>query len=143
MAFDMNTVHLIGRLTKDPELKHTQNQTAYCKFSIANNRMAGDKEEVNFFDVTTWTKIAENCSKYLKKGSQVAITGRLEQQRWQDKDGNNRNKIEIVAQSVQFMSKANNQDGSSTPPAGAPPEAQSGSPLDIDSNLDDEDEVPF
>ena len=96
---DVNHVVLIGRLTRDPELSYLQSGTALAKFSLAVNRSfkRGDErvEEVDFFDVTVWSKTAENCSNYLKKGSQVCVMGQLRQNRWQDQDGKKRSKISI------------------------------------------------
>lgn len=105
--YDINEVVLVGRLTQDPELSYTKgNNTPICKFSIANNQTNEDKY-VSFFDVVTWNKIAENCNKFLKKGSRVIIEGRIEQNRYQDNNGQNRSKIYIVANKVQFIENKN------------------------------------
>lgn len=145
MARDINSVILVGRLTRDPELSYTQNQTAICRFSIANNRIgANQQEEVNFFDIVTWDKIATSCSQYLKKGRQVVVEGRLQQNRFQDKQtGANRSKVEVVAQSVQFTGgrQDNQQSGSSPQGQGNPPPTQAPGGLD-DGGFND-DEVPF
>tara|TARA_Y100000361_G_C11161446_1_gene347654 strand:- start:2584 stop:2997 length:414 start_codon:yes stop_codon:yes gene_type:complete len=112
---DLNKAMIVGRLTKKPELANTNNGTQVTKFSIANNRYAGQgkEEEVNYFDVVVWGKRAEVCVKFLDKGSQVAIDARLEQQRWQDKEGNNRSKVVIVADNIQFIGgKKDNQSQS-------------------------------
>ncbi|RPJ58249.1 MAG: single-stranded DNA-binding protein [Dehalococcoidia bacterium] len=111
MSKDLNQVSLIGRLTKDPELRYTATGYAICGFSIANNDCYKKdnevKEEVSFFDITAWGAMGENCNKYLKKGSMVAITGKLKQQRWNDKDTNEtRSKIGVVADQVQFLSRS-------------------------------------
>ena len=118
MAVDMNSVSIIGRLTRDPELAYTQSQVAVCRFSVANNRIgAGNQEEVNFFDIVTWDKLATTCSQYLRKGRQVGILGRLSQNRFQDKQtGANRSKIEIVALSVQFIGGQDGGSGDYNPP---------------------------
>jgi len=106
---DYNNVGILGRLTRDPELSYTGNQTPICKFSIANNkRGTNGQDEVNFFDIVAWSKVATNCSQYLKKGSQVLISGRLEQNRYQDKTGQNRSSITVVAVSVQFIGSKDN-----------------------------------
>jgi single-strand DNA-binding protein len=108
MARDLNQVIIIGRLTRDPEIKYTSTGTPVTKFSIANNagyNQGNEKKDVvNFFDINVWGNQAENCSKYLKKGSQVAIDGHLRQNRWVDQaTGKNVSKVEIVANSVQFL----------------------------------------
>lgn len=106
MANDINSVVLIGRLTRDSELKFLANGTAVGRFSLAVNRIKGSgdqrEEEVSFFEVTLWGKTAETLNPYLTKGRQVCITGELRQSRW-EQDGQSRSKIEIVANSVQLL----------------------------------------
>jgi single-strand DNA-binding protein len=103
---DLNFVTIIGRLTRDAELKYTSGGTAVCKFSIAVNRRrkAGDvwTDEASFFDVVLWGKPGEALNQYLGKGKQVGIDGELRQERW-EKDGQNRSRVEIVANSVQLL----------------------------------------
>ena len=100
MSWDINQVILVGRLAKDPELRYTQQGTPVCSFSIANNQ---GQESTSYFDIVTWNKQAENCSQYLSKGKQIAVNGRLSQRKWQDQNGQNRYKIEIIANTVQFL----------------------------------------
>ena len=113
---NFNLTVLEGRLVSDPELRYTQNGTALCKFSIANNNDYYKDDElqkqVNFVDVTTWAKLAERCNEYLKKGNRIIINGRLKQDRWQDENGGNRSKISIVGNQVQFLDLKNG-DGDS------------------------------
>lgn len=110
MAKDLNYVVIIGRLVRDPETKYTASGTAITKFSIANNdtymQNNERKEHTNFFDINVWGNQAINCEKYLKKGNQVAVSGYLRQNRWQDQNGQARSKIEITANSVQFLTPA-------------------------------------
>ena len=110
-----NKVILIGNLTKDPELKYTSSGMATAKFSLAINHKTGKcdnkKEEVDFFDIETWDKLAELASEYLSKGSAVLIEGRLKQDRWQDDNGNQRSRVKIVAQALQFMPKGDGSKG--------------------------------
>lgn len=104
-----NKVILMGNLTKDPEIRYTPNGTAVANFSIAVNRrykINGEvKDEVSFLDIVVFGKSAENCGQYINKGDSILVEGRLQQRRWESEDGQKRSKIEIVAQSVQFMSK--------------------------------------
>jgi single-strand DNA-binding protein len=106
MANDTNIVVLIGRLTRDSELRFTSSGTAISKFSIAVNRTkrSGDQreEEVSFFDIVVWGKIAEVLNPYLTKGKQVSIAGELRQNRW-EQDGQSRSRIEVVANNVQLL----------------------------------------
>ena len=103
---DTNCVVIIGRLTRDAELKSVPNGQSVAKFSIAVNRSKrqGDEfvDEPNFFDVLVWGKQAETLHQYLVKGKAVAIDGELRQDRW-IQDGQNRSKVEIVANHVQLL----------------------------------------
>lgn len=106
MANDINCVILVGRLTRDAELKYTNTGSAVSKLSVAVNRRkrSGDQwtDEANFFDVTIWGKMAESLNQYLNKGKQVAIEGELRQSRW-EQDGQSRSKVEIVARNIQLL----------------------------------------
>jgi len=111
MSNDLNNVVLIGRLTKDAEIKYTSTGKPVTKFSIANNSISNKTEYVNYFDVNVWGVQAVNCEKYLKKGSKIVVTGSLRQNRWQDQStGQVKSKVEINAFNVQFLgSKQNGQ----------------------------------
>lgn len=106
---NLNKVFLIGRLTRDPELRYTANGTAVTDLGIAVNRFYqtkdGDRrEEVTFLDVTVWNRQAENCCQYLKKGRPVHIEGYLKLDSWEDKtSGEKRSKVKIEAENVQFL----------------------------------------
>ncbi|GHV74563.1 single-stranded DNA-binding protein [Spirochaetia bacterium] len=106
MAADINHVVLVGRLTRDAELKYTAGGQAVCKFSIAVNRnkKSGDQwvDEASFFDVTLWGRQGEAVNQYLVKGKQVGIDGELRQDRW-EQDGQKRSKVEIVANNLQLL----------------------------------------
>lgn len=107
MANDLNSVTLVGRITRTPELKYTPSGTAWLNISIAVNRRkkTGDTwdDEVSFFDATIWGKLAEALSSYLEKGKQIAVQGGLLQQRW-EKDGVKRSKVSINVRSLQMLS---------------------------------------
>ena len=107
-ATNINRVVLTGNLTRDPELRSTQGGTAVCSLRIASNTRRRDAsgewvDKPNFFDVTVWGAQGENCAQYLAKGRPVAIDGRLEWREWEDKQGNKRQSIDIIADSVQFL----------------------------------------
>lgn len=110
-----NKVILAGNLTKDPDLRYTTAGMARVNFSLAVNYKTGKgdnkKEEVDFFDIEAWDKLAETMSEYLKKGSPVLIEGRLKQDRWEDEHGNKRSRIKIVAGAVQFLGSKKDGDG--------------------------------
>ena len=122
MASDINRIIIIGRTTRDLEIRYTPAGTAVASFSIANGKsytVNGEKkEQVSYFDVTVWGKMAEVMTEYVKKGQQLAIEGRLVQNRWQDQDGKNRSKVEIVLSTFQFLG-GKKESGESQPPQGA------------------------
>jgi single-strand DNA-binding protein len=100
-----NTVTVIGNVTRDPELRFTPSGMAIASFGLAVNRVWTDrqsnerKEQVSFFDIKCWAQLGENVSASVAKGNRVIVTGRLEQQSW-EQDGNKRSKVEIVADEV-------------------------------------------
>ncbi len=106
----MNKVYLIGNLTRDPELSETNSGITVCRFSIAVNRTYSSSGEVDYFNITVWRTVAENCGKFLKKGNKVAICGSLQNRSYEDKDGNKRNITDIVANEVEFLSPKNSAD---------------------------------
>ena len=103
---DVNHVILIGRLTRDAELKYTSGGMAVCKFAIAVNRRRknGDQwvDEASFFDIVLFGRAGESINQYLVKGKQVAVEGELHQNRW-EQDGQSRSKVEINASNVQLL----------------------------------------
>ena len=139
-----NKVILLGNLTRDPELRYTPQGAAVCEFSIAMNRVftskAGEKkEEVTFIEIVTWARTAEICAEYLKKGRPVFIEGRLQQDRWEQPDGQKRSRIKVTAERVQFLGG---------PPGGGParggaPEAAEAPPEAGGDLPTGEDQVPF
>ena len=110
----MNKVYLIGNLTRDPELSETTSGIAVCRLSIAVNRTYNN--EVDYFNITVWRTVAENCGKFLKKGSKVAVCGSLQNRSYEDKDGNKRNYTDIVASEVEFLSTKGNGEGEPSRP---------------------------
>ena len=108
MAGGINKVILIGNLGNDPEMRHTPNGAGVCEFRLATNEAWTDKqgqrqERTEWHRVVVWGKKAEVCSKYLSKGRQVYVEGRLRTRSWEDKEGNKRYTTEVVANDVQFL----------------------------------------
>ena len=103
---NLNSVLIEGNLVRDPELSYTPKGTAVCKFAVGCNRQWKQddevQKEVSFFDISTWTRLAEVCGEYLKKGRGVRVVGRLKQDRWTDPDGKPHSRVEIVAEHVEF-----------------------------------------
>jgi single-strand DNA-binding protein len=104
MARSINQVNLMGRLTRDPEVRSTSSGKTIASFSIAVDR-PGKDDATDFFDVTVWEKLAEIVAQYTKKGSKVYVSGRLQLDRWET-DGDKRSKISVVANDVVFLESA-------------------------------------
>jgi single-strand DNA-binding protein len=116
MAANINRVVLIGNLTRDPELRHTPSGTAVCSLRLAVNTRRKDQtgqwtEKPNYFDVTVWGQQGENCAQYLQKGRPVGVDGRLEWREWDAQDGQKRQAVEIIADSVQFLGGRGDGEG--------------------------------
>lgn len=145
---NLNKVTLMGRLTRDVELRYTPKGTAVADLGIAINRYSGTgderKEETVFVDVTLWGRQAEVAGEYLSKGRQVFIEGRLQLDSWQDKDsGQKRSKLKVVGESMQFI--GGNGDGSKS---GENRQSYQGSnrealPNHEDIDAGDGDDIPF
>lgn len=121
---DINQVVLVGRLTRDAEMKYTSGGTAVSKIGLAVNRRVkkGDTwtDEASFFDVAIWGKQAESLNPYLLKGQQVAISGELRQDRW-EQDGQKRSRVEIAANDVQLLGRPAGSEGGQARPAVSSP----------------------
>jgi single-strand DNA-binding protein len=100
----LNRVILIGRLTRDPELRYTPNGAAVCNFTLAINRKF-NREETDFIDIVVWQKLAENCANYLGKGRLAAVEGRLQVRTYETQEGQKRKVTEVVAEDVRFLDK--------------------------------------
>lgn len=106
----MNSIILIGRLTKDPDLRYTPNGKAVCSFTLAVDRpYSGDKKEADFINIIVWNKVGENCAQYLSKGRKVAVQGRLQIRSYEDDNGKKKYITEVVANSVEFLEFGNKQ----------------------------------
>ena len=114
----MNKVVLIGRLTRDPELRYTSGNAAVCNFTIAVDRPFNSNTQergTDFIPIVVWNKQAENVKNYLTKGSQVAVEGRMQVRNYDDNNGQKRYVTEVIANSVEFMGSKNSNNGSSMP----------------------------
>lgn len=166
----LNRITLMGRLTRDPELRHTGNGTAVASFSLAVERDFRDKATgqrvTDFIDVVAWRQTGEFVTKYLQKGRMAVVEGRLQMRDWQDRDGNKRRSAEVVADNVYFADSRRDSEGANNgyapaPSNYAPPASQSyggasnnyagqnnsyGSPApasDFTELSDDDGELPF
>ena len=104
----------MGRLTRDPEIRYTQNNTPVASYSIAvdRNYSKDQDRQTDFIDIVSWNKAAEFVSKWFKKGSLIVVVGRLQVRKWQDKDGNNRISYEVISEEVSFGGSKNDSDSS-------------------------------
>jgi len=156
-ASNINVVVVTGNLTRDPELRQLQSGTSVCKMRIAvNTRRKGQdgnwEDKPNYFDVTVWGAQGENCASYLSKGRPVAINGRLEWREWEGQDGQKRQSVEIIADTVQFLgsrdgggSGGNGNGGGFTGGSDLPADTSdfdSASPAGVGSSSADDD-IPF
>ena len=148
MANDINRVFMIGRLTRDPELKYTQGGTSIASFSLANNRsytvQNEKKEQVSFFNCIAWGKLGETISKYVKKGDKIAIEGRLQQRSW-EKEGQKHSTVEVVIDNVQFLGAPNGGGKSESAPMMGE-EVKDGSVASFDQQAPsdfDSESIPF
>lgn len=140
----LNRIVLMGRLTRDPELRHTQSGTAVASFTLAVDRDLKNKETgeraTDFIDIVAWRNTAEFAAKYFAKGRMAVVEGRLQMRGWTDKEGNKRVAAEVVADSIYFGDTK--KDGANTAPAasnyGAAPAGAQFAEL-----ADDDDELPF
>lgn len=117
MAKGFSKAVVMGNLTRDPETKQTNSGHSVTSFTLAVN---GRNDDVAYIDCTAWNKGGETIAQYLHKGDALLVSGRLNQSRWQDKDGNNRSKLDVVVDEFAFIGSKNNSDGSSTQTAPQP-----------------------
>ena len=114
----MNKVILIGNLTRDPELATTNSGVNYCRFSLAVQRRfstSSGEREADFINVVVWRAQAENCYKYLKKGSRAGVVGSIQTRNYEGQDGQKRYVTEVVADEVEFLSTRAAEDGKDVP----------------------------
>ena len=141
---NLNRVLLMGRLTRDPDLRYTKDGTAICKFGLAVNRTFGTgdqrKEKSTFVDVTMWQRKAEVVAEYFKKGSPIFIEGRLELDQWENEQKEKRSKLYVVAENFEFLERGSK---SATAQEDAPAGAASESGSDADLPAPKEDDIPF
>ena len=145
MAASVNRVVVVGNLTRDPELRHTPSGTSVCSLRIAVNTRRKDAsgqwaDKANYFSVSVFGQQAESCAQYLSKGRPVAIDGRLEWREW-EQDGNKREAVEIVADSVQFLGSRG--DGEGVASGGYIPADASGAPAGDFPTSPTDDDIPF
>lgn len=133
----MNKITIIGNLTRDPELRSTRDGIAVCSFTVAVNRRAkpGQPQEADYFRVTAWRGLAENCKKFLGKGRKVAVVGSVSVSTYTGNDGSTRASLDVTADDVEFLSARDGLEGTAAAPAAPKTEEFIA--------ISDEDELPF
>lgn len=141
----LNEVVLMGRLTRDPEVKKTPSDVSVCSFSIACERDIVSKQtnerETDYFDVVAWRSTADFIGKYFAKGRMIIVKGRLQKRYYDDKEGNKRNVVEVVADTVYFGESKKSAESSTTTTSESAPKPAAAVP-DFDPN-DVDDDLPF
>lgn len=133
----MNKLILIGNLTRDPELRTTPQGISVCDFTIAVNRRGGQQDEADFFRITAWRQLGENCAKYLAKGRKVFVSGAVSARTYQANDGSTRVSLEVTADDVEFLTPK--QEGAAAPTyTPQTPAAQNSGFMAVET-----DELPF
>ena len=143
----INKVILVGNLGKDPEVRYLEGGTAVANFPIATSetfkdRTSGErKTNTEWHNIVVWRGLAEIAEKYLKKGSQIYLEGKLRTRQWQDKDGNNRYTTEVVADNLQMLGKKDDSPANNASPT--PNTASTTSTPEVDKSNDQVDDLPF
>lgn len=132
----LNVVCIMGRMVFEPELKQTPSGTSVITFRIAHDRSKGEDKQVDYIDVVAWRGTAEFVSKYVKKGSLVAVTGSLQTRSYEDKAGNKRTVYEVLASNVYFAENRRKDENKAST-------AQLDAEVDFEEITDDEDDLPF
>ena len=111
----MNKVFLIGRLSRDPELRHTTSGTAVCQINVAISRPVaqGSEPQTDFINVVIWNRTAENVARYLSKGRQIAVEGRIQTRNYDNNEGKRTYVTEVIASNVEFLGSANDNNRTS------------------------------
>ena len=141
-----NRVVLAGNLTRDPELRFTNNGIPVCGFGIAVNRVRSKSEEVDFFDITAWRELGETIANYKKKGDPILIEGTLQYRTWEAQDGSKRSKVDVVADNIQFLGgRGEGGEGGAPGGGGGGQRSRSGARSQDDPGLNEEDfdDIPF
>ena len=142
-----NRVVLAGNLTRDPELRFTNDGIPVCSFGLAVNRVRSRSEEVDFFDISAWRELGETIANYKKKGDPILLEGRLQYRTWEAQDGSKRSKVDVVADNVQFLGgRSDTDDGASSGGGGGQARrggGRGGRREEVDINEEDFEDIPF
>ena len=144
---NFNRVVLAGNLTRDPELRFTNDGIPVCSFGLAVNRVRSRSEEVDFFDISAWRELGETIANYKKKGDPILLEGRLQYRTWEAQDGSKRSKVDVVADNVQFLGARGDSDDSASSGGGGGQTrhggGRGGRREEVDINEEDFEDIPF
>ena len=142
-----NRVVLAGNLTRDPELRFTNDGIPVCSFGLAVNRVRSRSEEVDFFDISAWRELGETIANYKKKGDPILLEGRLQYRTWEAQDGSKRSKVDVVADNIQFLGgRGDSEDGASSGGGGGQARrggGRGGRREEVEINEEDFEDIPF
>jgi single-strand DNA-binding protein len=138
-----NRVILAGNLTRDPELRFTNDGVPVCSFGLAVNRVRSKSEEVDFFDISAWRELGETIANYKKKGDPILVEGRLQYRTWEAQDGSKRSKVDVVADNVQFLGRPGEPQEAGAPVGGQARRGRGGDREEVDINEEDFEDIPF
>jgi single-strand DNA-binding protein len=145
---NFNRVILAGNMTRDPELRFTNDGIPVCSFGIAVNRVRSRSEEVDFFNISAWRELGETIANYKKKGDPILVEGRLQYRTWEGQDGSKRSAVDVVADNVQFLGRpGDSDDGASGGDGGGQARrgggGRGGRREEVDIDETDFEDIPF
>ena len=141
-----NRVILAGNMTRDPELRFTNDGIPVCSFGIAVNRVRSRSEEVDFFNISAWRELGETIANYKKKGDPILVEGRLQYRTWEAQDGSKRSAVDVVADRVEFLGRSDAEAGASSDGGGGQAQrggGRGGQRDDVEINETDFEDIPF
>ncbi len=141
-----NRVVLAGNLTRDPELRFTNDGIPVCSFGLAVNRVRSRSEEVDFFNISAWRELGETVANYKKKGDPILLEGRLQYRTWEAQDGSKRSAVDVVADNVQFLGRPGDSDDGASSGGGEQARrggGRGGRREEVDINEEDFEDIPF
>ena len=142
-----NRVILAGNMTRDPELRFTNDGIPVCSFGIAVNRVRSRSEEVDFFNISAWRELGETIANYKKKGDPILVEGRLQYRTWEAQDGSKRSAVDVVADNVQFLGRPGDSDDGASSGGGAQARSggggRGGRREEVDIDETDFEDIPF
>jgi single-strand DNA-binding protein len=141
-----NRVILAGNMTRDPELRFTNDGIPVCSFGIAVNRVRSRSEEVDFFNISAWRELGETIANYKKKGDPILVEGRLQYRTWEAQDGSKRSAVDVVADNVQFLGRGDAEDGGGSGGGGGQAQrggGRGGRREEVEIDETDFEDIPF